>query len=83
MNTEFVGLKRQTILQDELSLKHEEQRKTLPPILPAISSATHPITDDVELSSFEDEDIVISNVEQNGNIFISYIRYVSSLEFTK
>ena len=69
MNTEFVGLKRQTILQDELSLKHEEQRKTLAPILPAISSATNPISDDVELSSLEDEDQVIFVDEQNGNFY--------------
>ena len=65
MNTEFVGIKPPVVLRDELSVKHEEQRKKSPQKL-------HPNLPDPMIGNFDanssaqPEDEVLFIDVQNG-----------------
>ena len=71
MNTEFVGIKPPVVLRDELSVKHEEQRKKSPQKL-------HPNLPDSIIGSFETnsstqlEDEVLFIDVQNGKLSFTH-----------
>ena len=72
MNTEFVGMKRPIILRDELSVKHEEQRKKSPQkFVPILTDQT---IDNLDTNEADNDDEVLFIDVQNGKclyIFIS------------
>ena len=70
MNTEFVGMKKPIILHDELSLKHEEQRKKLPSRFPYLMVGQGLSIDDPEVSRVEEENRVLFIAVQNGNLIV-------------
>ena len=64
MNTEFIGMKRPVILQDELSVKHEELRKNSPQKFTQILSEK--VMDPLEIDGANREDEVLFIDVQDG-----------------
>jgi hypothetical protein len=71
MNTEFVGMKRPVLLRDELSVKHEEQRKTSPSKIPYFNA--NPKTDidepDAELETEKENEVLFIDVQNGKCVF--------------
>ena len=64
MNTEFVGLKRPALLRDELSVKHEEQRKKSPSKIPYF--ITNP---NINIAAEKENEVLFIDME-NGKCVI-------------
>ena len=70
MNTEFVGMKRPIILHDELSLKHEAQRKKSASRFPYLMVGESLSITDPEIPRVEEENHVLFIDVQNGNLIL-------------
>ena len=66
-NSEFIGMKRPIILQDELARKHEEQRKLPQSQLPVISVISDVCEEDQSSIS---SDSTIPHYKEDGILFV-------------
>ena len=71
LNTEFVGMKRPVLLRDELSVKHEEQRKNSPSKIPSIMANRNVNIDypGAEFETEKDNEVLFIDVQNGKRVF--------------
>ena len=72
LNTEFVGMKRPTLLRDELSVKHEEQRKKSPSKIPYIMASRYANIGDpgAEFDVEKENEVLFIDVQNGKWVFM-------------